>query len=309
MFEWIKSKWNATKKAVATGVRKVVAGVKRVAARVVSGVKKAVRSASTWVRNKYRGRTYTTTRTSSNRSRKWINTGWRNIKKAHHTIVRYTSPGAMVNPKRYASQERMNEDIGTRILKDLQENVILVVSTLIATMIVLDKYDEIMEPIPGYGIGIFPGGKGFRNVRGIGGDAVKGGSKAKNLYKAEGLLKMDLQLFGKETGKVVSSVKWKGFRKGELTTHYKKHVVEMGEFGKITQSQYMKMAKEYAAETSSAFKEGKVENFIIKYDPNTRRVLVGHCKSREIRTFYKADFRDHDPFQAAIELAKKLSGQ
>ncbi|WP_409069161.1 hypothetical protein ACFLKB_04830 [Clostridium sp. FAM 1755] len=114
MFEWIKSKWNATKKAVATGVRKVVAGVKRVAARVVSGVKKAVRSASTWVRNKYRGRTYTTTRTSSNRSRKWINTGWRNIKKAHHTIVRYTNPVAIVNPKRYASQERMNEDIGKR---------------------------------------------------------------------------------------------------------------------------------------------------------------------------------------------------
>ncbi|MCW6111075.1 hypothetical protein [Clostridium sporogenes] len=156
---------------------------------------------------------------------------------------------------------------------------------------------------------LFPMGEGFKYVTEIGGDAIKGGSKAKNLYKAEGLLKMDLQLFGKETGKVVSSVKWKGFRKGELTTHYKKHVVEMGEFGKITQSQYMKMAKEYAAETSSAFKEGKVGNFIIKYDPNTRRVLVGHGKSREIRTFYKADFRDHDPFQAAIELAKKLSGQ
>ncbi|MGJ0909523.1 polymorphic toxin type 50 domain-containing protein [Clostridium botulinum] len=183
MFEWIKSKWNAAKKAVSTGVRKVAAGVKRVAARVVSGVKKVVRSASNWVRNKFRGRTYTTTRTSSNRSRKWINTGWRNIKKAHHTIVRYTNPKAMINPKRYVSQERMNEDIGTRILKDLQENVILVVSTLIATMIVLDKYDEIMEPIPGYGIGIFPGGKGFRNVKEIGGDAVKGGSKAKNLYK------------------------------------------------------------------------------------------------------------------------------
>ncbi|HDK7166199.1 TPA: hypothetical protein PTV44_000001, partial [Clostridium botulinum] len=85
--------------------------------------------------------------------------------------------------KRYASQERMNEDIGTRILKDLQENVIFVVSALIATMIVLDKYDDIMEPIPGYGIGIFPGGKGFRNVREIGGDAMNGGGKAKNLYK------------------------------------------------------------------------------------------------------------------------------
>ncbi|HDK7166212.1 TPA: hypothetical protein PTV44_000014 [Clostridium botulinum] len=66
-------------------------------------------------------------------------------------------------------------------------------STLIATIIVLDKYDDILELIPGYGIGIFPGGKGFRNVGGIGGDAVKGGSKA-----SKGTLKMDLQKFGKK---------------------------------------------------------------------------------------------------------------
>ncbi|WP_199851239.1 AHH domain-containing protein [Clostridium botulinum] len=44
---------------------------------------------------------------------------------------------------------------------------------------------------------LFPMGKGFKYVTEIGGDAIKGGSKAKNLYKAEGLLKMDLQLFGK----------------------------------------------------------------------------------------------------------------
>lgn len=71
----------------------------------------------------------------------------------------------------------------------------------------------------------------------------------------------------------------------------------------------MKMAKEFASETGLAFKETMVGNFIIKFDTNTRRVLVGHGKSREIRTFYKADFRDDDPFQAAIELAKKLSGK
>ncbi|AVQ47668.1 hypothetical protein [Clostridium botulinum] len=44
---------------------------------------------------------------------------------------------------------------------------------------------------------LFPMGKGFKYVTEIGGDAIKGGSKVKNLYKAEGLLKMDLQKFGK----------------------------------------------------------------------------------------------------------------
>ncbi|KYN78022.1 hypothetical protein A0J52_01690 [Clostridium sporogenes] len=43
---------------------------------------------------------------------------------------------------------------------------------------------------------LFPMGKGFKYVTEIGGDAIKGGSKAKNLYKAEGLLKIDLQKFG-----------------------------------------------------------------------------------------------------------------
>ncbi|AUM95024.1 MULTISPECIES: hypothetical protein [Clostridium] len=49
---------------------------------------------------------------------------------------------------------------------------------------------------------LFPMGKGFKYVTEIGGDAIKGGSKAKNLYKAEGLLKMDLQKFGKEAGNI-----------------------------------------------------------------------------------------------------------
>ncbi|MEL5900303.1 hypothetical protein AAGC94_19930 [Clostridium sporogenes] len=49
---------------------------------------------------------------------------------------------------------------------------------------------------------LFPMGKGFKYVTEIGGDAVKGGSKAKNLYKAEGLLEMNLQKFGKVTSKL-----------------------------------------------------------------------------------------------------------
>ncbi|WP_261854536.1 RHS repeat-associated core domain-containing protein, partial [Clostridium folliculivorans] len=101
------------------------------------------------------------------------------------------------------------------------------------------------------------------------------------------------------------AVKWKGFSKGELAEHFAKHG---NEFGDITQNQYLKLAKDFATESNSAFRETKVGNFIIKYDEATRRILVGQEKSREIRTFYKADFRDADPFEAAVNLAKQLSG-
>ncbi|WP_315069728.1 RHS repeat-associated core domain-containing protein [uncultured Clostridium sp.] len=108
-----------------------------------------------------------------------------------------------------------------------------------------------------------------------------------------------------EAGDLASAVKWKGFSKGELLQHFDKHG---SEFGDITQNQYLNLAKDFAKESNSAFKETKVGNFIIKFDPETRRVLVGQAKSREIRTFYKADGRDADPFEAAINLAKELSG-
>lgn len=69
------------------------------------------------------------------------------------------------------------------------------------------------------------------------------------------------------------------------------------------------MAKDFASESGSVFKETNVGNLVIKYDPNTRRTFIGHVKSREIRTFYKADHRDEDPFEAAVKLAKELSGK
>jgi hypothetical protein len=105
------------------------------------------------------------------------------------------------------------------------------------------------------------------------------------------------------------SINWKGFSNGKLKSHYDKHVVDGNEFGDISQNEYLKKAKEFAAESNPSFQETKVGNFNIKYDPETRRVFIGHEKSREIRTFYKADSRDADPFQAAIELAKELSGK
>lgn len=114
---------------------------------------------------------------------------------------------------------------------------------------------------------------------------------------------------GKGAGNLAASIKWKGFRKGELATHYQKHVVDQMEFcSKITQNQYLKKAKDFALETGSGYKEEIVGNLIVKYDPSTRRVLVGHGKAREIRTFYIADDRVVDPFEAAVDLAKELSG-
>lgn len=58
----------------------------------------------------------------------------------------------------------------------------------------------------------------------------------------------------------------------------------------------------------SSFKEQVVGNFLVKYDPSSGCVLVGHIKDRQIRTFYKDDGRSADPFQAAIDLAKSLGG-
>ena len=102
-------------------------------------------------------------------------------------------------------------------------------------------------------------------------------------------------------------VKWKGFSKGKLSEHFDKHVKKGGEFGDITQSEYLKQAKAFAAETGN-FKEQKVGNFIVKYDPETRRTFVGHQCDREIRTFYRADERSADPFGDAVDLARKLGG-
>jgi hypothetical protein len=103
---------------------------------------------------------------------------------------------------------------------------------------------------------------------------------------------------------LAAQIAWKGFRKGSLAEHYEKHGAE---FGNITQSQYLNQAKSFASETGQ-FQEQKVGNFIVKYDPATRRVLVGHARDREIRTFYIADGRDADPFQAAVDYARELGG-
>jgi hypothetical protein len=57
------------------------------------------------------------------------------------------------------------------------------------------------------------------------------------------------------------------------------------------------------------FQETQVGQIVVKYDPATRRVFIGNTGSREIRTFYIADERPTDPYAAAVEKAKAVTGQ
>ncbi|NFD75809.1 hypothetical protein FC826_02835 [Clostridium botulinum] len=62
--------------------------------------------------------------------------------------------------------------------------MVLVASVLTIAMTMLDIKDTFdMYSLSGNGICVFSPGKGFQYTKEIGGDAIKGGSKAKNLYK------------------------------------------------------------------------------------------------------------------------------
>ena len=111
-------------------------------------------------------------------------------------------------------------------------------------------------------------------------------------------------------------INWKGFsskkKKGltGLQRHYQKHVVNRGEFGgatKLSQNDYLKLAKKFAGDTGEKIQRAKVGKFYVKYDPESRFTFVGHTGKREIRTFYQADLSiAADPFAAAQEYAKGL---
>ena len=83
---------------------------------------------------------------------------------------------------------------------------------------------------------------------------------------------------------------WKGFsseknpetRLTKLQEHYDKHVIRGQEFGDISQTDYLKMAKAFAKESDPNFMQAKVGNIVIKYDPGTRRLFIGNIKSRQI---------------------------
>ncbi|WP_062703615.1 hypothetical protein [Chryseobacterium indologenes] len=99
---------------------------------------------------------------------------------------------------------------------------------------------------------------------------------------------------------------WKGFSKGKLAPHFLKHGAE---FGKITQIQYLKMAKSFGAETGNHIQEQVVGKFLVKFNNNTQDVLIGRIDLREIRTFYRADPAQTiiSPFQAALDLVATLT--
>ncbi|GEN74245.1 hypothetical protein CLA01_43170 [Chryseobacterium lathyri] len=99
---------------------------------------------------------------------------------------------------------------------------------------------------------------------------------------------------------------WKGFSKGELNVHFLKHGAE---FGEITQSQYLKLAKGFASETGEHIEQQTVGKFLIKYNKNTQDILVGRMDLREIRTFYMANpvMTKINPFQDALDFAATLT--
>jgi len=109
-------------------------------------------------------------------------------------------------------------------------------------------------------------------------------------------------------GAISSAVKWKGFSKGQLAEHYQKHVIDQQEFGDITQAEYLKRAKAFGAATGDHLKEAQVGNFVIKHDPGSGEVFVGHIKQKEIRTYYIDDGRSADAFEDAKKLAGELGG-
>uniref|UniRef100_UPI003850F559 RHS repeat-associated core domain-containing protein n=1 Tax=Kosakonia cowanii TaxID=208223 RepID=UPI003850F559 len=110
-------------------------------------------------------------------------------------------------------------------------------------------------------------------------------------------------------GLFMCEVNWKKgpnkWAKGKLSSHYKKHVVEQGEFGDITLKQYHELMEDFLADNSANFKQAKIGNQLIKFDPETNRVLIGNAKNREILSFYKAkpEFVEVDPFTDAVNEA------
>ena len=133
---------------------------------------------------------------------------------------------------------------------------------------------------------------------------TSGGSAPARKGIKEGVEKI-IKEGGEELAEQASKkVNWKGFSKGKLKDHFEKHG---DEFGDITQTEYLKQAKEFAKETGETIQEKTVGNLVVKYDSSTKKVLVGNSKNREIRTFYKADGRSETPFEDAIKLAEELS--
>ncbi|MCY0976647.1 hypothetical protein PGH12_05720 [Chryseobacterium wangxinyae] len=129
-----------------------------------------------------------------------------------------------------------------------------------------------------------------------------------------------------ETGEIISNkaaqsiaeffdnISWKKgksiWKKGKLSEHWNKHVIDRKEFGDITMDEYHTQMENFLKESSSQFKEVRIGNQVIKYDPNTSRMLVGHAKDKEVKSFYKAlpEYTTKDPLTDAIDVALKETG-
>ncbi|WP_251862294.1 DNRLRE domain-containing protein [Clostridium sp. Marseille-Q2269] len=184
MFGWIRNAWNATKRAVVTGVRKVVSAVKRVASAVVSGVKRFVRSASNYVRNVYRGFTNTATRTYQ-RARRWVNNTGRSISRSvqngAHRVIRQVRNIAQDKEK----MEMIRTIVGIASIAAIAIPVVPAIAVAVLGVIEVgldlaagDNKSAAMNLLC-----LFPMGKGIKMVTGIGGDGLKGAREGKNLYK------------------------------------------------------------------------------------------------------------------------------
>jgi hypothetical protein len=115
---------------------------------------------------------------------------------------------------------------------------------------------------------------------------------------------------GSGTGPRASDITWKGFANKKLKTHYDKHVIENQEFGDISQNEYLLRAKTFAGDTTrTAVREGNVSNIVVKVDMQSREVFIGHVRSRQIRTYYIADYRASDPFEAAMQEAQLMTSK
>ncbi len=166
-----------------------------------------------------------------------------------------------------------------------------------------DKFISIAQAAHSWQVNVWKGKRFVGDVLSL----LPGGKGAGSLFakapQARAVAVKGLVAAARKRGKI----KWKGFDDGKLAEHFEKHIVKGQEFGgKMTQNAYDRAARGFASE-QGAFREAMEGNFLVRYDPATRRVLIGHVKKRKIRTFYQADFRDADPFQAAIDLAKKKS--
>lgn len=110
------------------------------------------------------------------------------------------------------------------------------------------------------------------------------------------------------------NISWKKgkniWKKGKLSEHYNKHVLTRNEFGNITMDDYHNQMENFLKESSTQFKEVKIGNQIIKYDPDTNRMLIGHAKDREVQSFYRAlpEYTTVDPLTDAIDEALRKTG-